>query len=140
VTLGLVVALIAAGCGGGKDTPPAALQAVVQAWSKALNAGDNEAAAELFAPGAHVVQAGYVRRLDTHRDAVEWNSGLPCSGRIVSMSVYEDTVEATFVLGPRGGGDCYGLGQRATAAFTIRDGKIVLWHQLPPPEPEAPTV
>jgi limonene-1,2-epoxide hydrolase len=124
-----------AGCGGGSASP----SHVVRAWSGALNAGDNDAAADLFAPGAEVVQEGVVTRLRTHADAVAWNAGLPCSGTIVSLSTNGPVVRATFLLGDRRTSRCDGPGRRATAIFRVREGKIVLWHQVPA-EPVAPTV
>jgi limonene-1,2-epoxide hydrolase len=131
-----VLALLA-GCGGGKASPAN----VVRAWSKALNAGDNDAAADLFAPRAEVIQGPVVIRLRTHADAVAWNAGLPCSGRIVRLSTRGATVTATFLLGNRKSSACDGPGRRATAIFRIRGGKIVLWHQVPatapPPSPPA---
>ena len=131
----LLLALLA-GCGGGKASP----ESVVRAWSKALNAGDNQGAADLFAPGAQVVQGQVVLRLRTHADAVVWNAGLPCSGKIVALSTSGATVTATFLLGDRPTSACDGPGHRATAVFRIRSGKIVLWHQVPtatPPPPPA---
>jgi hypothetical protein len=133
----LLVALLA-GCGGGGKASP---ESVVRAWSKALNAGDNQSAADLFAPGAQVIQGPVVIRLRTHADAVVWNAGLPCSGRIVALSTRGATVTATFLLGDRPTSACDGPGHRATAVFRIRGGKIVLWHQVPnatPPQP--PTI
>jgi hypothetical protein len=131
-----VLALLA-GCGGGRTSP----ESVVRAWSKALNAGDNQGAADLFAPGAEVVQGPVVIRLRTHADAVVWNAGLPCSGKIVALSTRGATVTATFLLGDRPTSACDGPGHRATAVFRIRGGKIVLWHQVPgpvsPPPPPA---
>jgi SnoaL-like domain len=128
---------VLAGCGGGKASP----ESVVRAWSKALNAGDNQGAANLFAPGAQVVQGPVVIRLRTHADAVVWNAGLPCSGKIVALSTSGATVTATFLLGDRKTSPCDGPGHRATAVFRIRGGKIVLWHQVPgpvsPPPPPA---
>ena len=130
----LLLALVA-GCGGGKASP----ESVVRAWSKALNAGDNQGAAALFAPNAEIVQGPVVLRLRTHADAVAWNAGLPCSGTIVAIAHRGEVVRATFVLGNRRYTPCDGPGQRATAIFRIRDGKIVLWHQVPatspPPSP-----
>jgi len=125
------------GCGGGGKASP---ERVVRAWSKALNAGDNQGAADLFAPGAEVVQGPVVLRLRTHADAVVWNAGLPCSGSIVALSTSGATVTATFLLGDRPTSACDGPGHRATAVFRIRGGKIVLWHQVPnasPPPPPA---
>ena len=126
-----ILALLA-GCGGGADHSPAS---VVRAWSKALNAGDNQGAADLFAPGAQVVQGPVVLRLRTHADAVVWNAGLPCSGKIVALSASGATVTATFLLGDRKTSPCDGPGHRATAVFRIRGGKIVLWHQVPNTSP-----
>ena len=130
----LLLALLA-GCGGGGKASP---ESVVRAWSNALNAGDNQGAANLFAPGAQVVQDPVVIRLRTHADAVVWNAGLPCSGRIVALSTNGATVTATFLLGDRPTSACDGPGHRATAVFRIRGGKIVLWHQVPNASPPPP--
>jgi limonene-1,2-epoxide hydrolase len=126
-----------AGCG---STPPSA-ESVVRAWSQELNTGDNEGAAKLFAPGAKVVQAGTAIRLNTHAEALAWNTALPCSGRLVSIKTTGDLTRATFVLGDRPKKKCDGPGQRATAIFRVRNGKIVLWHQTSgEPEPVGPAV
>jgi hypothetical protein len=107
----------------------------VREWSDALNAGDNERAADLFAHGAQIVQGNNVFFLQTHADAVDFNSSLPCSGRIVDLNTDEETATATFVLGDRRRGRCDAPGQKAVAAFRVVHGKIVLWHQLPSPTP-----
>ena len=127
LALGLGLAALVAGCGA---TGPSSAERVVRAWSHALNAGDNRAAASLFAPGAKVVQAGQVLRLSSRADAVRFNAGLLCSGRIVALSSHGDTATATFRLGDRKMRLCDGPGQRATAVFRVSKGKIVLWHQL----------
>jgi hypothetical protein len=121
----LAVAAFAAGCG---SSEPSA-ESVVRAWSQALNSDDNERAADLFAPDAEIVQAGRTLRLRTHADAVEWNSALPCSGRIVSIRADGQTATATFELGDREHSSCDGPGEQATAIFRVVKGKIVLWHQ-----------
>ena len=100
----LVIAL--AGCGGGAASP----ESVVRAWSEAVNTDDNEGAARLFAEGARVVQGNEVRRLETFAEARSWNSSLPCSGRILSLTAREDTVRVTFVLGERPNRNCDGPG------------------------------
>ncbi len=129
LVLAALLAALLAGCGGGGTPSPAS---VVRAWSKAIDAGDNERAAALFAPGAVIVQnQQYVLR--THADAVAWNASLPCSGKIVHMSVDGENVTATFVLGDRPGSRCDGPGQEASAVFQVHHGKIVLWHQVPNP-------
>ncbi len=136
VALLVLSAVAFAGCGSG-STPP---EEVVRAWSDALNADDNERAADLFAADAQVVQGELVRRLHTHGDAVAFNRGLPCSGEIVDLDVRENEVQATFVLGDRRFSLCDGPGERAAAIFRIRDGKIVLWHQVVAPLPGEPEI
>jgi limonene-1,2-epoxide hydrolase len=131
-----VILALLAGCGSGGTSP----ERVVRAWSKALNAGDNDAAADLFAKNAEVVQGSVVTRLRTHADAVAWNTDLPCSGKIVSLSAHGPVVRATFVLGDRKSSPCDGPGKRAAAVFRIRGGKIVLWHQVPAGGPSTSTV
>jgi limonene-1,2-epoxide hydrolase len=125
----VLLALLPAGCGSASASP----ESVVRDWSEALNDDDNERAADLFATDARVVQGDLMRRLHTHADAVAFNSGLPCSGRIVELDVRGNEVEAVFVLGDRRFSRCDGPGQRAAAIFHVRDGKIVLWHQVGAP-------
>ena len=113
----------------------------MRAWSDALNEGDNERAADLFASGAEIVQGRDVFFLQTHADAVNFNTALPCSGKIVSVTTREDTATATFLLADRKTSHCDAPGQKAVAAFKILHGKIVLWHQLPSaPTAPAPAV
>ena len=134
---GVVLAALLAGCG---SSEPSA-ESVVRAWSQALNSDDNETAGELFAPGAEVVQGGTAIRLRTRADAVAWNAALPCSGRILSIRGRGDTATATFLLGDRRHSRCDGPGERATALFKVRRGKIVLWHQTgAAPAPPPPSV
>ena len=126
LALGACLLALAAACGGGSRSP----ESVVRAWSRAIDADRNDAAADLFARGAEVVQGGQVTRLRTHADAVAWNAGLPCSGTIVALARSGDVVRATFLLGDRRRSRCDGPGERATAIFRVHDGKIVLWHQV----------
>jgi len=123
-----VAALIIAVPAGSTLSPAA----VVRAWSKALNRNDNEAAANLFAPNAVVIQPGYRVVLKTHKSAVLWNKLLPCAGHITSLGVNGTTVTANFILGERPKHKCDGPGQAAAAVFRIRKGKIVLWQQVAP--------
>jgi hypothetical protein len=125
----LISAILASGCGGHAAASP---DAVARAWSKAINTGDNEAAANLFAPGAVVVQ-GQEIVLQTHADAVAWNAGLPCAGHITDVAVDGESATVTFVLGTRPGQVCGGPGQEAAAVFLVRHGKIVRWTEIPPP-------
>jgi limonene-1,2-epoxide hydrolase len=138
--LGVALAVAAAGSGAARATThvrsPAA---VVRAWSKALNANDNEAAGRLFAKNARVIQGPLDARIPTHALAVEFNDTLPCAGRILRMSVKGDRVVATFVLGHRPKHTCDGPGQQAAALFVVQKGKIVLWEQVAVPAPSGPT-
>jgi limonene-1,2-epoxide hydrolase len=133
----LGLAAVVAGCSSNGPSP----ESVVRAWSQELNSGDNDAAARLFAPGAEVVQGGNAIHLDTHAEAVAWNAALPCSGRILSIKTHGNVARATFLLGDRKMSKCDGPGQRATAIFRVKKGKIVLWHQTGgTPVPTGPPV
>ncbi len=129
--LPIVVAVLAlAACGGSSSHSPGA---VARAWSAALDRSDDGAAASLFASGARIVQNGELT-LSDHAAAVAWNAGLPCGGRITSItrrSPYE--VLVVFRLTERPGHHCDAPGQSAAALFRVVGGKIVLWHQTPSP-------
>ncbi|MGH3004663.1 MAG: hypothetical protein ACRDOS_01930 [Gaiellaceae bacterium] len=121
----LVVALT--GCGGDELSSP---EDVVRAWSRALNAGDDGAAADLFAVGAQIEQGGLRLTVRTRADPLAWNRSLPCSGRIVDLETMGEDTTATFLLGNRGASACDVSGGRVTAVFRVREGKIVLFRQL----------
>jgi limonene-1,2-epoxide hydrolase len=115
--------------------PPPSPAAIVRAWSSALNANDNAAAARLFAPNARIVQGALDVRLTSPRLAVAFNASLPCAGRIVRLTVTGDRATATFVLGHRPRHTCTAArGEKAAAVFVVRAGKIVLWEQVPVPK------
>jgi hypothetical protein len=118
--------------------PPPPPAAIVRAWSRALNANDNEAAAALFAPGARVVQPGVDVRV-TARLALAFNASLPCGGRITRLQRHGRRVVATFVLTERPKHRCDGPGQQAAALFVVnRRGLIVRWEQVPVPAKQPP--
>jgi limonene-1,2-epoxide hydrolase len=123
----LAVVAVLAGCGGDPPSP----ESVVRAWSQSINADDDEAAADLFAPGAEVVQPNGRFRLDDEHEAELFNRSLPCSGTITALDADGGTVRATFLLGDRADSRCDAPGSSARALFRIRDGKIVFWRQLP---------
>jgi hypothetical protein len=106
---------------------------VVRAWSARLNAGDNAGIAKLFSLPATIIQAPYVYRLVSRRQIALWESGLPCSGTIVSIAYNGRYATAVFVLGNRGATRCDAPGALAAARFEIVDGKIVSWQQVPVP-------
>lgn len=126
----LLLVLALAACGEHKAASP---EQVARAWSAALNRDDNKAAAALFAKDAQVIQ-GSVTTLHSGNDALEWNRLLPCGGTIVGVTLQRtDQVLVTFQLKERPGHACDGPGQEAAAIFRVEHGKIVLWHQVPPP-------
>jgi hypothetical protein len=130
--LATALALLAlTACGGARNASP---QDVVRAWSAALDRNDNERAARLFADGAQIVQNGE-QTLSTHADAVRWNAGLPCGGRITRLELHgKSEVLAIFELRTRPQHRCDGVGAQAAALFRIEHGQIVLWHQTLVPQ------
>jgi limonene-1,2-epoxide hydrolase len=126
IAIGLLLGALLAGCGGGAPSP----ESVVRAWSAALNTGDDEAAAKLFAPRAEVIQ-GRSFVLESESEAIAFNAALPCSGEIVELEAEGEIVTASFRLGERPARHCDAPGALARATFRVREGKIVLWHQLP---------
>ncbi len=124
-----LVLLAVAGCGSRPRSP----ESVARAWSAALNRNDNRAAAKLFAPGAQIVQGGFLT-LKTQADAVHWNAALPCGGRIASVQAQgPNQVLVIFELTARPRHQCDGPGDAAAALFTVAHGKIVLWHETTVP-------
>jgi ketosteroid isomerase-like protein len=151
VVLTFCICIVAAGCGGKRASPttttttttaarsPAALraariEAVVRAWSRHLNAGDNAGAARLFAVPAIVIQPPYAFHLVSREQVAEWHATLPCSGHIVSITVRGETATVVFRLGNRPTSKCDGPGQLAAARFTFARGKIAVWEQVPVPK------
>jgi hypothetical protein len=121
-----LVAATAAGCGGLSP------EDVVRHWRDALNHGLNDDAAALFAPGARTVSAeGEILVLSTQADAERFNAALPCQGEIIALSRQGTQVTATFRLDQRGTFACPAPLTVDTAVFTVEDGKIVRWEQLP---------
>jgi hypothetical protein len=130
----LALAPLLAACGGGAGRSP---EDTARAWSVALNTSDNEAAAKLFGSNTEIIQNGAIV-LQTHHDAVRWNAGLPCGGRITRViHQRKDRVLVVFRLTERPGHHCDAPGLKAAAIFTVERGKIVRWQQTNPPE-EAP--
>ena len=118
------------------------MRAVVRAWSSRLNANDNAGVARLFALPSIVAQGSYAFRFHTYAQLAQWHSGLPCSGRVVSITVRGRNATVVFRLGNRGATHCDAPGTLAAARFEIVNGKIVLWQQVPVPEqkPSGPSV
>ena len=147
----LALAVGAAGCGAegepktGAPSPSEGATApgqsgderVIRAWNDAVNAGDYDRAADLFAPGA-IVQQIVETRLRTHADAVDFNSGLPCRADVTDVREEADgSTIAAFALREGPTGECR-EGGSARVRFVIRDGQIEEWRQLPPAAPQAP--
>jgi hypothetical protein len=120
-------------------TAPPSPPAIVRAWSAALNRNDNAAAAVLFAPNARIIQGPLDVRLTSPLVALQFNASLPCAGRIVRITVKGNRATATFVLGRRPKHTCTAKhGEQAAALFVVRNGKIVLWEEVPVPQTGGP--
>jgi limonene-1,2-epoxide hydrolase len=134
----LALPLVLGACG---SHPARSAEDAARTWSAALNASDNETAANQFAPNTEIIQDGEIV-LQTHRDAVRWNAGLPCGGRITRVIRQRtDQVLVVFRLTERPGHHCDAPGLKAAAVVRVEDGKIVLWRQTnPPDEAQAPSV
>ena len=116
------------------------MESVIREWSARLNAGDNAGLAGLYALPAVIIQAPYAYRIPTRALVAKWYSTLPCSGRIVSITVRRRYATAVFTLGNRGKSHCDAPpGTLAAARFGIVGGKIVSWEQVPVPAKKAPT-
>ena len=75
-----------------------------------------------------------VETLATHADAVRWNSALPCGGKITLLEPQSGgKILAIFLLTERPHHICDAPGSKAAAVFQVRNGKIVLWHQVDVP-------
>jgi hypothetical protein len=109
------------------------MKAVVRAWSRNLNSGDNAAEARLFMLPAIMIQGQYGYRLATAKQVAQWHAGLPCAGHIVSITVRGTSATAVFRLGNRKTSKCDAPGSLAAARFTFDHGKIAIWRQVPPP-------
>jgi hypothetical protein len=127
----ILAAIAVAGCGSHHTRSPSE---VARSWSADLNRNDNEDAARLFVDGAKVVQGDEMILAD-HAAAVQWNAGLPCGGKIVSVQPQGKTdVLVIFRLVDRPNHQCDDPGGEASALFRVRDGQIELWHQTEVPE------
>jgi hypothetical protein len=138
----LACVLILAACGGAAKPHAAArphpshaeqLKAVVRAWSTNLNAGNNAAEARLFSLPALMIQGGFVYKLVTKSQVARWHAALPCSGKILSITVRGNFATAVFRLGNRTTSRCDAPGTIAAARFRIVRGRIRVWEQVPPP-------
>jgi hypothetical protein len=133
----LLAALVLAGTAGAASpgSSPAEMKRIVREWSRLLNAADNEGLAKLFRLPAIVEQGGVGYRLKTAKHIAIWHDGLPCSGRVTSITIRGRVATAVFLLGdrPSTGSRCDATGELAAAAFEIVGGKIVHWTQVAVP-------
>ena len=84
----------------------------------------------MFAAGAKVLAGDSIRVLRSRDQAVAFNTGLPCSGRIVELKAAGAEVTATFELADRARHRCRGVGERGSILFRIRHGKIVVFDEI----------
>lgn len=141
------LAVLITGCGGAgesastapggapatADADPADL-AVIEGWSRALSAGDIEAAASYFAVPSSAENGGLRIEIRSLEDAVTFNGSLPCGAELLTATTAGDVTTATFRLADRPGGDCgAGAGGRAATAFRIEDEEITDWQRVAVP-------
>jgi hypothetical protein len=136
----VLAAALLAGCGGGGGGDKPAPQrrsdrAIIAAWLDALNARDYDRAAGFFAKGA-IVDQGQPVRLPDRAAAREFNSSLPCKGKLTVVKDEGRTTLGTFTLSAGSGGPGSNCDGSATVRFTIESGRFTKWRQLP----QAPAV
>lgn len=135
VPLAVAALVWAAVAGAATSTRPAEMKRIVRDWSRLVNVADNAGLAKLFRLPAIVEQGGVGYRLKTAKHIAIWHDGLPCAGRVTSITVRGRVATAVFVLGdrPGTGSRCDAPGELAAAAFEIVDGRIVRWAQVAVP-------
>ena len=112
----LLFAAAMAGCGSDEPSDPTK---VVESWSQAINASDDDTAAGLLAPAAVVGQDGTRTTLNGKPEALAFNSSLPCGAKIVKTSSKGNEVTATFTLTRRPGHMCDGTGEAADEPLDV---------------------
>jgi hypothetical protein len=107
---------------------------VIDAWVRALDRGDNDAAADYFAIPSSTLNGILLEIRDRH-DALRFNRSLPCGAHLIRAVAHGGYTVATFRLDERPGpGSCgAGTGDKAATAFAIEDGKITDWRRVPVP-------
>jgi limonene-1,2-epoxide hydrolase len=107
---------------------------VIDAWVRALDRNDIDAAAGYFAIPSSTLN-GIPLEIRTRADARRFNSSLPCGAHLVRADSHAAFTIATFRLSERPGpGSCgSGVGNKAATAFAIEDGKITDWRRVPVP-------
>jgi hypothetical protein len=142
VRLSLVVAALAllflGGCGGDGDaghdvtatvgSAARDAEAVLRAWTQAVNEDDNVRAASYFAPNAvEINPEGERTPIPDQATAIALNTSLGCSAQIQSLNTHGDTATSVVKLGERRsnpGGCGADVGRRLPVSITIRNGKI----------------
>ena len=144
--LAALVGLGIAGCGGGGgqtitgtvsqsgqvagNADPGDVK-VIEGWVTALRKGDVNGAATYFAIPS-VAQNGLLFHIRTPGEARAFNASLPCGALLIRAKRRGNLTVATFRLTERPGpGTCgAGVGETASTAFLIRDGKIAQWRRV----------
>jgi hypothetical protein len=140
ISMLLVAAITAVGCGGGGKGPTSTAgqrtetdaAAVIRHWADTLRRGDVRGAAALFALPSIVSNGTPPVTLRTSADARLFNDSLPCGARLIRTSSSGRFTTATFRLTERPGpGSCAGgVGLTARTTFVIRAGKISEWRRV----------
>jgi limonene-1,2-epoxide hydrolase len=149
----LALAIPIAGCGSdSKDSGESATTTVpggadpadvkvIDAWAKALKAGDVDGAASYWALPSTASNGTPLLQLQTREQVIAFNNALPCGAELVKATTADSGLTtATFDLTNRPGGGCgKGVGGQARTVFKIEDGKIAEWLRAPDPGGTAPS-
>ena len=105
---------------------------VIREWTDALRGGNVEEAASYFSIPSVAQNGAILIRIGSEDDARAFNRSLPCGAILVGAESAGEFTTATFELTERPGpGSCgAGIGQEASTAFVIRDGKIAEWRRV----------
>jgi hypothetical protein len=120
---------------------------VIRHWLAALNRGDIERAAHVFALPSKFQNIGTpVLTIDSEQERIAVNLSLTCGAKAVQTGGAGRFTIVTFRLIERRGGDCgQGAGGTARGAIRVARGRIHEWYRLPdrpggqPNAPSAPS-
>jgi hypothetical protein len=123
----LALAVMLGACGSDDEDRAESNERTIRAWSRELNAGHYERAADFFIRGV-IIDQGVERQLVTRAQILEFNRSLPCRAdvtRVVEERLY---TLASFRLKRGPGGPCHGT---VRVRFSIHGGKFSQFLQLP---------
>jgi hypothetical protein len=104
--------------------------ATIGAWVDAERTGEAIRAAAYFSLPAIVLNGPEPLLLRTRDQVRLWNAALPCGATLLRAVDVRGWTIARFRLLERPGRRCDGVGNTATTAFAMREGKIAMWIRV----------